>query len=59
MITWIYLIGVLVSFFLCIVKINANGMQREFLQTTEKFAVLFMSSCSWLGVIWLFLNDEI
>jgi len=30
MITWIYLIGVLVTFIACIIKITANDMLKEF-----------------------------
>lgn len=58
MMTWVYLIGILVTFIACIIKITANDMWKEFNEPSGKFAVIFMSACSWLGIIWIILNEE-
>jgi len=58
MMTWIYLSGVLVTFIACIIKIQANEMEKHFLDNSGKFAVIFMSACSWFGIIWIILNEE-
>lgn len=58
MITWIYLIGVLTTFFLLLLKISANNMQEEFTDKSSKLAIFVMSMGSWFSVFWLFFVDE-
>lgn len=58
MITWIYLFGVLVTFFLLMLKISANNMQAEFTDKSSKLAIFIMSMGSWFSVFWLFFVDE-
>lgn len=54
MITWIYLSGVLVTFFLLIIKIWANNMQEIYNDTGGKCVMIVMSIGSWFSVFWLF-----
>jgi len=58
MITWIYLFGVLVTFFLLLLKISANNMWAYYSDKSGKVAIIFMSLFSWFAVLWLFFIDE-
>jgi hypothetical protein len=58
MITCIYLFGVLITFFLLLLKISANNMWSDYSDNSGKLSILFMSLFSWLAVLWLFFIDE-
>lgn len=59
MITWVYLSGVLVTFFLLIIKISANNDWKEYSDTSGKCAVLCMSLFSWLYIVWVIVVEEL
>lgn len=58
MITWIYLSGILVTFFLLVIKISANNIWSDFSDKSGKIAIFIMCLGSWLAVFWLFFIDE-
>lgn len=58
MITWIYLSGVLVTFFLLIINISVNNEWKEYSDISGKCAVLSMSLLSWFYIAWLIIVDE-